>query len=193
MSSVTLPQIASVFAALGAMTLAFALYRLASINSFIDNRKNLIRSVFREACEAFPELSVLVQKLGRSGESAREIELLVCIHPVLEELVKDISALRERYKQTVARALVLIVLLLAITCFVAVFAFNVSVGHVVIAAAAVTLWLLVLWGSVQLRKPRGSTAEAHTALITSLEGRKLDIQKFAQSRRAKLLADAGVA
>ena len=60
-----------ILATVGAMTLTFTLFRLSAFNNFVDVRKTTIRHVFRELCEAFPDLLVLVQNIGKSRPPKR--------------------------------------------------------------------------------------------------------------------------
>jgi hypothetical protein len=57
-------------AALGAISFTFVIFRLTSFNTFVDHRKTALRTIFREVCEAYPDLLLLIQNIGRQARSA---------------------------------------------------------------------------------------------------------------------------
>jgi hypothetical protein len=178
-----------VFAALAATAVAFGLYRLTSLNTFIDHRKNALRSVFREVCEVYPDLILLIQNIGKTGKPMKEITILKSLHPVAACLAEEIQGFRNRYKK-LSRRLGGLLTILALTALGLALALHYISGFQFTAfVVAIFLWLLILRSFLRLEKRKELRCLYLKDLLDRLERDSGGIMLFTEARRRKLFQD----
>lgn len=177
-------------AALAATSVALAMYRLTSINTFVDHRKNVLRSVFREVCEVFPDLILLIQNIGKTGEPKREVAILQSLHPVAGCLAEEIQGLRKRYNK-LKRRLTRLLTVVALLGLVLALALNyISSFQFIIFVGAMFAWLLAVGSFLRLEKPKELRCLFLEDLLDRLERDRGGIRQFTEGRRRKLYQDA---
>jgi TRAP-type uncharacterized transport system fused permease subunit len=180
-------------AALVATSVAAAMYRLTSINTFIDHRKNVLRSVFREVCEAFPDLILLVQNVGKTGDPKREAFILRSVHPVAGCLAEEIQRLRKRYGKLKRRLTTLLAIISISGLVLALSLKYISALQCAFLTVAVFVWLLILGSFLRLEKKKDLRFLCLEDLLDRLERDRGGIWRFSEGRRQKFYRDASEA
>ena len=170
-------------AALAATSVAVAIYRLTSINTFVDHRKNVLRSVFREVCEVFPDLILLIQNIGKTDELGREVAILQALHPVAGLLAVEIHGMRGRYNKLTRRLIKVLAFLTFVGLILALELNYISRFQFLVFLPTISLWLLILGSFVRLEKRKELRCLGLKDLLDRLERDRGGIRRFAEGRR----------
>jgi hypothetical protein len=190
MSSSSHFPLLQLFAALAATAVGLALYRITSINTFIDHRKNILRSVFREVCEVFPDLILLIQNIGKTRDARSEVAIVRALHPSAGSLAEEIQRLRSHYNK-LKRLLVLFLTVLAVLALIFAFAWgDVSQTQLIGFALAILVWLMFIGSFLRLERHKELEYLCLAELLDRLARRVDEIRRFAQARRRMLHRDA---
>jgi len=141
--------------AFGAISFTFVIFRLSSFNTFIDHRKTVLRGVFREVCEAYPDLLLLIQNIANTGARDKELRILERIHPVARYLASDIHGFRRRYQRLLLFLFIVILLLIAAGIFV-VYVDNIPLSYSCVCGTVIVIWMFYVWSSLRLERPKES-------------------------------------
>jgi hypothetical protein len=178
-------RIVPVLTAFSAVTYAVGAFRLNSLNNFVDNRKNAIRTVFRELVEAFPEFSLIIHNLGKSNRLSDEIEIFAAIDPSLGLYVKEIHELRKRYKKLKNSLVILVAILFFSSLFLVLLAYPNAKFIILFVAILIGLGIFFLNNVLGLKNDNSTSDKILNEYINKLLVEKDNIAHVSQARRER--------